>query len=83
MNDTKSLSALPDHLSSDPCSRYHMEEIFERNTDTLLNGKQRGNVEQYCISEGWVKIPSPKAWDRRRQTLLVTLKGAVEASIIK
>jgi hypothetical protein len=44
-----------------------------------LNGKELTNVEEYCISEGWVKIPSPKALDRKGQPLLITLKGAVES----
>jgi hypothetical protein len=79
MNDTNAQPALPDRLSSNPRSRYHVEEIFENNIGILLNGKERTNVEEYCISEGWVKIPSPKALDRRGQPLLVTLKGAVEA----
>ncbi|WP_339722602.1 DUF3297 family protein [uncultured Paraglaciecola sp.] len=79
MNDTSSLPALPDRLSSNPRSRYHVEEIFEHNVGIRLNGKERTNVEEYCISEGWVKIPSPKALDRRGQPLLITLKGKVEA----
>ena len=79
MNDTKSLPALPDRLSSNPRSPHHVAEIFEQNIGILLNGKERTNVEEYCISEGWVKIPSPKALDRRGQPLLMTLKGAVEA----
>ena len=79
MNDTTSLPALPDRLSSNPRSRYHVEEIFEHNIGIRLNGKERTNVEEYCISEGWVKIPSPKALDRRGQPLLITLKGTVEA----
>lgn len=45
----------------------------------MLNGKERTNVEEYCISEGWIKTPSPKALDRRGQPLLITLKGTVEA----
>ncbi|MEE9707139.1 DUF3297 family protein [Aeromonas veronii] len=44
-----------------------------------LNGKERTDVEEYCISEGWVKIPSPKALDRRGQPILIKLKGTVEA----
>jgi hypothetical protein len=79
MNDTTSLPALPDRLSSNPKSPYHREEIFENNIGILLNGKERTNVEEYCISEGWVKVPSPKALDRRGQPLLITLKGTVEA----
>jgi hypothetical protein len=79
MNDTTSPPALPDRLSSNPRSRNHVEEIFEHNIGIRLNGKKRNNVEEYCISEGWVKIPSPKALDRRGQPLLITLKGTVEA----
>lgn len=79
MKDTSSLPALPDRLSSNPRSRFYVEEIFEHDIGIRLNGKERNNVEEYCISEGWIKIPSPKALDRRGQPLLITLKGKVEA----
>lgn len=79
MNDTKSLPPLPDRLSSNSRSPHYVEEIFEHDIGILLNGKERTNVEEYCISEGWVKIPSPKALDRRGQPLLMTFKGTVEA----
>ena len=79
MNDKSSLPALPDRLSVNPRSRYHVAEIFEHNIGIRLNGKERHDVEEYCISEGWVKIPSPKALDRKGQPLLLTLKGTVEA----
>ena len=79
MNDTKTLPDLPDRLSSNPRSRYYVEEIFEHDIGIRLNGKVRTNVEEYCISEGWVKCPSPKALDRRGQPLLITQKGNVEA----
>ena len=79
MNDTKSLPALPDRLSGNPSSSYHEAEIFEHNIGIRLNGKERTDVEEDCISEGWVKIPSPKALDRRGQPLLIKLKGTVEA----
>ena len=79
MNDTQSLPALPDRLSSNPRSPYHVEEIFEHDIGIRLNGKERNDVEEYCISEGWVKIPSKKALDRRGQPLLITVKGVVEA----
>ena len=79
MNDTKSLPDLPDRLSCEPSSPHYVEAIFEHNIGILLNGKGRTDVEEYCISEGWVKIPSPKALDRRGQPLLVKLKGTVEA----
>ena len=79
MNDTKSLPALPDRLSVNPLSRHHVEEICEHGIGIMLNGKERFDVEEYCISEGWVKIPSLKALDRRGQPLLMTRKGTVEA----
>jgi hypothetical protein len=79
MNDTSSLPALPDRLSSNPRSRFYVEGIFENNIGIRINGKERNNVEEYCISEGWIKIPSPKALDRRGQPILITLKGKVEA----
>ncbi|UAW99581.1 DUF3297 family protein [Halopseudomonas nanhaiensis] len=79
MNDTKSLPPLPDRLSSNPLSPHYVEEIFDHNVGIMLNGKERTNVEEYCISEGWIKTPSPKALDRRGQPVLITLKGKVEA----
>ncbi|WP_417518362.1 DUF3297 family protein [Marinobacter sp.] len=79
MNDTKSLPELPDRLSGNPHSKHHVAEVFEHEIGILLNGKERTNVEEYCISEGWIKIASPTAKDRRGQPLLMTLKGKVEA----
>lgn len=82
MSDTKSLPTLPDRLSGNSRSQHHIAEIFEHNIGIRLNGKERKDVEEYCISEGWVKIASPKALDRRGQPLLITLKGTVEAFYI-
>ncbi len=79
MNDTKSLPELPDRLSGNPRSPHFVEEIFEHNIGIRVNGKERNDVEEYCISEGWVKIPAPKALDRRGQPMLITIKGTVEA----
>ena len=79
MTDTKSRPALPDRLSVNPKSPHHVAEIFEHDIGIRLNGKERSDVEEYCISEGWVKCPSPKALDRRGQPLLITNKGTVEA----
>mgnify|MGYP000915164500 CR=1 FL=1 len=78
MSDTNEKPTLPDRLSTNPRSPHYVEEIFEHNVGILLNGKERHGVEEYCISEGWIKIPSPKALDRRGQPLMMTLKGTVE-----
>lgn len=79
MSDTKSLPPLPDRLSIDPRSKHHVKEVFEHNIGIKINGKERTDVEEYCISEGWIKVASPKALDRRGQPLLIKLKGTVEA----
>ncbi|PSW21820.1 DUF3297 domain-containing protein [Photobacterium sanctipauli] len=79
MSDNNSKPALPDHLAANPRSPHHVAECFEHEIGIRLNGKERTDVEEYCISEGWVKIPSPKALDRRGQPILIKLKGTVEA----
>ena len=79
MNDTTSQPALPDRLSINPRSRFHDEEVFKHDIGIKINGKERFDVEEYCISEGLIKVASPKALDRRGQPLLLTVKGTVEA----
>jgi hypothetical protein len=71
--------ALPDRLSVDPRSPHHLAAAFEHDVGIRLNGKDLTNVEEYCISERWVKVPAGKALDRKGQPLLIKLKGAVEA----
>jgi hypothetical protein len=53
--------------------------VFEHPVGIRLNGKERFDVEEYCISEGWVKVPAGKTLDRHGRPLLIKLKGAVEA----
>ncbi|MFT6918173.1 MAG: hypothetical protein ACJA2G_000785 [Cognaticolwellia sp.] len=79
MNDTKSPPDLPDRLSINPRSPHHVAAIFEHDIGITLNGKDRSDVEEYCISEGWVKVATHKALDRRGQPLLMKVKGTVEA----
>ena len=79
MNDSKSQPALPDRLSGNTRSPHHVAEIFEHEIGIRLNGKERNDVDEYCISEGWVKVSSATALDRRGQPLLITMKGTVEA----
>ncbi|HZV92518.1 MAG TPA: DUF3297 family protein [Caldimonas sp.] len=70
---------LPDRLSVDPQSPHHVPAVFERAIGIRLNGKERHDVEEYCLSEGWVKVPAGKTLDRKGRPLLITLKGTVEA----
>jgi hypothetical protein len=70
---------LPDRLSADPRSPHHVKEVFAHDVGIRFNGQDRGDVEEYCISEGWVKVPAGKTLDRRGQPLMLKLKGKVEA----
>ena len=78
MTDAPSKPPLPDRLCTDPKSRHHVPAVFEHDIGIRLNGKERFDVEEYCISEGWVKVPAGKTKDRKGQPLLITLKGTVE-----
>ena len=79
MSDNNEKPALPDRLAADARSPFHVAACFEHEIGIRFNGKDRNNVEEYCISEGWIKVPSPKALDRRGQPMLIKLKGTVEA----
>jgi len=79
MDDAASAPPLPDRLSVDPRSPHHVAAVFERGVGIRLNGKERFDVEEYCLSEGWIKVPAGKTLDRKGRPLLITLKGKVEA----
>ena len=70
---------LPDRLSVNASSKFYVAAVFEHEIGIRLNGKERSDVEEYCVSEGWVKVPAGRAKDRKGQPLLITLKGTVEA----
>jgi Protein of unknown function (DUF3297) len=70
---------LPDHLSTNPRSPFHVAAVFEQDVGITFNGRERHDVEEYCISEGWIKVPSGKSKDRKGQPLLIKLKGTVTA----
>jgi hypothetical protein len=71
--------ALPDHLSSDTRSPFYNSAVFEHEVGIRFNDKERTDVEEYCISEGWIKVPSGKTVDRKGKPLLIKIKGKVEA----
>ena len=73
------LPAIPDRLSVDPRSPHHIAAVFEREVGIRLNDKERFDVEEYCISEGWIQVAAGKALDRKGQPLMIKLKGRVEA----
>ena len=79
MNEGEPRPAIPDRLSIDPRSPFHDPAVFEHDVGIRLNDLDRSDVAEYCISEGWVKVPSGKTVDRKGQPLLIKLKGRVEA----
>ena len=81
MNDTPHTErpALPDHLSIDPKSPHFVRAVFDHDIGIRFNGTERNDVEEYCISEAWVKVPAGKTLDRKGRPLLIKIKGTVEA----
>ncbi len=78
-NSATERPALPDHLSVDPRSPHHHAAVMAHSIGIRFNGKERQDVEEYCISERWIKVPSGKTVDRKGQPLLIKLRGEVEA----
>jgi predicted house-cleaning NTP pyrophosphatase (Maf/HAM1 superfamily) len=79
MNEGKAAPPLPDRLSADPSSPYHVAAVFEHEIGIRFNETERSDVEEYCISEGWVKVPAGRTVDRKGKPLLIKLKGRVIA----
>jgi hypothetical protein len=79
MNDATQAPPLPDRLSVDPRSPHHVAAVFEHGIGIRFNDKERSDVEEYCISEGWIKVAAGKTRDRTGRPMLITLKGRVEA----
>ena len=70
--------ALPDRLSADPDSDFYDKGLLERGVGVRFNGQDKTNVEEYCVSEGWVRVAAGKALDRRGNPLTIKLTGPVE-----
>lgn len=69
---------LPDRLSNDPQSPFYNEAILARDVGIRFNGAEKTNVEEYCVSEGWIRVAAGKAVDRHGRPLAIKLKGRVE-----
>ena len=69
---------LPDRLSTNPSSPHYNAEILERNVGIKFNGAEKTNVDEYCVSEGWIRVAAGKARDRFGNSLTIKLKGTVE-----
>ena len=76
------MTDLPDRLSLDPRSPFHDAALLERGVGIRFNGQERTNVEEYCISEGWIRVAAGKARDRRGQPMTLKLRGTVEPYLL-
>ena len=76
MDDT-----LPDRLSTDPKSPFYTGPLLERGVGIKFNGAEKTNVDEYCVSEGWVRVVVGKTMDRRGRPLTIKLNGVVEPYI--
>lgn len=68
----------PDRLCVDPASPYYDADVLARNVGVRFKGEDKTNVEEYCVSEGWVRLSVGNSRDRRGNPLTVKLQGPVE-----
>jgi len=68
----------PDRLSVNPASPHHDADVLARGVGIKFKGEEKTNVEEYCVSEGWVRLAVGKAVDRKGNALTVKLQGPVE-----
>ncbi len=69
----------PDRLAVNPRSPFYDAAALERGVGIRFKGEERNNVEEYCISEGWVRLPFGKTLDRRGNAITMKAVGEVEA----
>jgi hypothetical protein len=72
---------LPDRLSLDPRSPYFDGELLKNPVGIKFNGQEKTNVQEYCVSEGWIKVAAGRSRDRFGNPMTITLKGKVEPYI--
>lgn len=68
----------PDRLSNDPRSPHYDDAALGRGIGIRFNGDERTNVEEYCVSEGWIRVAVGRALDRRGNPMTMKVKGRVE-----
>ncbi len=68
---------MPDRLAVNPKSPFHDADLLARGVGIRFNGKERVDVEEYCVSEGWVRVAAGRARDRHGNPMTIKLKGEV------
>jgi hypothetical protein len=79
--DENASETLPDRLSNNPKSPFYNADLLARGVGVRFKGVERNNVEEYCVSEGWVRVAVGNTRDRFGQPLTLRLTGAVEVYI--
>lgn len=70
--------APPDRLSVNPRSPHYDEAVLTRGIGIRFNGQEKTNVEEYCVTEGWIRVAAGRARDRRGDPITLKLTGTVE-----
>jgi len=81
MSETPSSDAKetpPDRLCNNPRSEFHDEKLLSRGIGIKFNGAEKTNVDEYCVSEGWIRVSVGNTVDRKGNPLTIKLKGTVE-----
>ena len=68
----------PDRLAASPKSPFYDEALLERGVGIKFEGVEKTNVEEYCVSEGWVRLAAGTAKTRSGDPMTIKLKGRVE-----
>ena len=73
----------PDRLAMDPSSPFHDAAVLDRGVGVRFNGQERDNVEEYSVSEGWIRVQVGRSRDRRGNPMTIKVKGTVEPYFIE
>ncbi len=68
----------PDRLSNNPKSPHYEQAVLERGIGIRFNGAEKTTVEEYCVSEGWIRVAVGKTVDRKGNPLTLMMRGKVE-----
>ena len=78
MTDTPEKDTPPDRLAVNPKSPFYNEALLARGIGVRFRGEEKTNVEEYCLSEGWIRVAAGKTLDRKGNPLTIKLSGPVE-----
>ena len=73
----------PDRLAMDPASSFHDQAVLDRGVGVRFNGQERDDVEEYSVSEGWIRVQVGRSRDRRGNPMTIKVKGTVEPYFIQ